>query len=168
MAENSRKRSGAVIYILAILIVVALIGIVGYFMTGRDRSSTITDSRNFTPYPTINTSVSSSADGKSHTLDVDLVLEFSDGSNIPHDVVYETMQQTVSKMDYEALKRNDSVEMIEASVKEALKDIVGDGNVENVYVGNIAIDFPGLVDNTQQPATDNSAKLKGLFKNLQD
>lgn len=175
--ENSKspgkvsKRVSTTTIILSIIAAITLVGFIGSFMSRSNQARTA-PLQNYVNYPTVTSRIASSRDGKSHVIDVDLVVEYADGvsETISHDAMYKKMTETVAGLDYDALRQPDSVEYIEKTVLDGLSDTAGNDKVANVYVGNIAIDFPGYVDSASGSGNTGASfnqKAKGLFKKMQ-
>lgn len=168
-----KKRNKAVIVIVSVVAIVTVIGLAGYFIGRNLTENQITAQQNYVSYPTVTSNISSSRDGKNHTIDVDLVVEYEDGKmeTISHDAAYKKMSETVGQLDYDEMRGFDSVEIIENSVYDGLSSMTGEDTVKKVYVSNIAIDFPGEVQSQSQSNNSSAGsfmqKARGLFNNLE-
>ena len=171
MAEKkpAGNNSRIIILIVFILAVIAFTGFIGYFINIDRGLPNGEVPEHFVSYPTVKASLASSKDGTSHSIDVDFVIEYKVGeeNNAEITAVHKKMQDTVSRLDYERLRADDSIDHLEAVIREGISEITGEDTVQNVYVGNILIDFPNVIDAPAQSNRQNfEGRLRGLFKNM--
>lgn len=167
---QTKKKNSGVRRTVLLIVIVALVGVIGYYFGSNLAKAPSTDPpKNFVALPTVSSSLTSSKDGKSHSIDIDFTIEYNNNAedSISHNDAYSKVRDAVSSLDYEALKQENSIDYIEASVKESLGDLVAPEDIANVYIGNIAIDFPGIINSQNSAAGSSDKRLKGLFKNLE-
>lgn len=159
MKNLQKKTIVLIIALLALLVVFGLYFGVTQFISNNGSTSLVN-------VPPINTRLTSSKDGKTHSIDAAFTIEATKFKNkkIDANALQDKIRAIVSELDYEKIAAIDGTKYIKEEIAKNLSDFIEPEDLEGVYITDVVSDAK-LEADTDVPVDRRSDVFKGLFKN---
>lgn len=159
MKNLQKKTIVLIIALLALLVVFGLYFGVTQFISNNGSTSLVN-------VPPINTRLTSSKDGKNHSIDAAFTIEATKFKNkkIDANALQDKIRAIVSELDYEKIAAIDGTKYIKEEIAKNLSDFIDPEDLEGVYITDVVSDAK-LEADTDVPVDRRSDVFKGLFKN---